>query len=96
MLGAQALPVKSAEPALVSSTALFFCFGNVENGEADGRVHRDPLRRRPCRRRTSDWQSGADVRLVLVIAGDDFDRLAVDLVAEFLRGHLRGFNRTVA
>ena len=76
--------------------SLVLLFRNVENGEADGRVHEIRYGVDLVDVEPPIGQSGADVRLVLVIAGDDFDRLAVDLVSEFLRGHLGGFNRTVA
>ena len=94
--GAQALPVKSAEPALVSSTVLWLLLGRVDDREGDRGIDQigDGVHLVDIEPARGD--AGADIGLVLMIGGEDLDGLAVDLAAEFLGRHVGGLDRALA
>ena len=72
-----------------------FRLGDIHHGERDRRIHQVGDHVHAIDIEPAVCHRSADVRLVLVIAGDDLDRRVVDLAAELLGGHLRRLDRAV-
>ena len=94
-LGEQALPVRSAEPALVKITTRFIC--RVRSCTASAMAELGTSGScRPCRSRTSGGRWPRRCPPVLMVGRDHFDRLAQHGAAEILDRHLHGLDAVLA